>query len=181
MRSEKRLLRQAMRQALVATLAYRDSASADLCAQIQALPHWGAARTVGLFYPLPEEPDLLGLLADRTKRFVFPIVREDGLQWRAAAGEHDFQTRDIGTRRPLMEPSAGQSVEARELDLLLVPGLAFTLSGGRLGRGGGYYDRALTTLREDALSVGVCFACQLVDVLPLEDHDQVVQRVLCGR
>ena len=181
MRSEKRLLRQAMRTALLEALAYRDSASADFCAQIQALPHWGAARTVGLFYPLPEEPDLLGLLADRTKRFVFPMVREDGLEWRAAAERDDFQARDIGARRPLMEPLAGPSVEARELDLLLVPGLAFTAGGGRLGRGGGYYDRALSTLREDALSVGVCFACQLVEALPLEEHDQVVQRVLCGR
>ena len=181
MRSEKRLLRQAMRTALLEALAHRDSASADLCAQIQALPHWGAARTVGLFYPLPEEPDLLGLLADRTKRFVFPMVRADGLEWRTALERDDFQARDIGTKRPLMEPASEEAVAAADLDLLLVPGLAFTAGGGRLGRGGGYYDRALATLREDALSVGVCFACQLVEVLPLEDHDQVVQRVLCGK
>ena len=59
---------------------------------------------------------------------------------------------------------------------MLVPGLAFTGDGVRLGHGGGYYDRLLERCR--CTTVGVCFAEQIVDVLPVQSHDVKVGRVL---
>lgn len=59
------------------------------------------------------------------------------------------------------------------LDLILVPGLAFTLEGYRMGYGGGYYDRFLK--KSSAFSLGLCLEGQIKDQLPLEDHDQLVQ------
>lgn len=59
------------------------------------------------------------------------------------------------------------------LDLILVPGLAFTLEGYRMGYGGGYYDRFLK--ETSAFSLGLCLEDQIKDYLPLEDHDQPVQ------
>lgn len=56
-------------------------------------------------------------------------------------------------------------------DLVLVPGLAFTPAGERLGQGGGWYDRFLPRLRADAVSMGVCFREQVVESLPVEPHD----------
>ena len=58
-----------------------------------------------------------------------------------------------------------------ELDLLLVPGVAFTAGGLRCGRGKGYYDRYLAQSGFRAVKIGVCFAHQLVDALPAEPHD----------
>ena len=57
------------------------------------------------------------------------------------------------------------------VDVVIVPGLAFTLRGDRLGQGGGWYDRFLAGLRPDAVTIGVGFREQLVDHLPVEPHD----------
>ena len=56
-------------------------------------------------------------------------------------------------------------------DVVIVPGVAFTTDGHRLGQGGGWYDRFLPGVRDDCTTVGVGFAPQLVDTLPIEPHD----------
>lgn len=64
-------------------------------------------------------------------------------------------------------------------DLLLVPGLAFTLAGGRLGRGGGHYDRLLVRPgRAGCRVLGIAFAFQLVPALPREEHDADLDEVV---
>jgi 5-formyltetrahydrofolate cyclo-ligase len=73
---------------------------------------------------------------------------------------------------------AGPSVDPGSIGLVLVPGLAFTVDGRRLGRGGGHYDRFLAQC--GAPAVGVCFAEQLVDELPVERHDVAVSRVVAA-
>lgn len=62
-------------------------------------------------------------------------------------------------------------VDPREIDVAIVPGLAFDAGGGRLGRGGGWYDRFLPRLRADAVKIGVAFEVQIVEGVPVEGHD----------
>jgi 5-formyltetrahydrofolate cyclo-ligase len=69
-------------------------------------------------------------------------------------------------------------VSVSSIDCILVPGLAFTSCGRRLGRGGGYYDRTLAEIAPQALALGVCFSLQMVETLPAESHDQSVHYVL---
>jgi 5-formyltetrahydrofolate cyclo-ligase len=64
------------------------------------------------------------------------------------------------------------------LDVVVVPGLAFTPAGARLGRGGGHFDRFLTRLGEGCLRIGVAFREQLVTELPTADHDIAVDVVV---
>lgn len=64
------------------------------------------------------------------------------------------------------------------VDLAIVPGVAFTSAGGRLGQGGGWYDRFLVRLRPEALTVGVCFVEQVLAELPVEAHDVDLDRVV---
>jgi 5,10-methenyltetrahydrofolate synthetase len=71
-------------------------------------------------------------------------------------------------------------VNLTDVDLFLVPGLAFTLRGERLGQGGGFFDRLLSRRRPGALAVGLCFECQVADSLPTEMHDQRMDHVLHG-
>ena len=66
-------------------------------------------------------------------------------------------------------------------DVVVVPGLAFTTDGDRLGQGGGWYDRVLSQVRSDCTSIGVCFTEQIVDALPVEAHDVVVDHVVTDR
>lgn len=69
-------------------------------------------------------------------------------------------------------------VEPHTLDVVVVPGLAFTTEGHRLGQGGGHFDRFLVRLRPDCLTIGVCFHEQLVADLPMFEHDVRVALVV---
>lgn len=60
----------------------------------------------------------------------------------------------------------------------MVPGLGFDARGGRLGYGGGYYDRLLTRLPSTALRVAAAFSAQLLDAVPMEPHDQYVSLIV---
>ena len=150
--------------------------SQGLIERLRQQTFWEQARTVALFAPLPDEPDLLELMSNDSKRFVFPRMATHGLSWHQAHSEAAL--RPVGGQRMLREPVEIQEVRAGEIDLMIVPGVAFTLSGARLGRGGGYYDRALTELSQGTVSVGVCFECQILPALPMEAHDQAVSRVI---
>ncbi|WP_208294102.1 5-formyltetrahydrofolate cyclo-ligase [Ilumatobacter fluminis] len=79
---------------------------------------------------------------------------------------------------PAADPDAIEPVDPSVPDVVVVPGLGFTADGARLGRGGGWYDRFLARRRADCVAIGVCFAEQLVDELPVEDHDVAVDVVV---
>ncbi len=75
-------------------------------------------------------------------------------------------------RYDLRSPRAPvETIDLDRLDVVLVPGVAFTTTGHRLGRGGGYYDRLLGELPNRVRRVGVCHALQVVPTLPVEPHD----------
>lgn len=71
----------------------------------------------------------------------------------------------------------GSEVRVEEIDLALLPGLAFGRDGSRLGQGGAWFDRVLSDSR--AVLVGVGFGCQIVDALPVEAHDVAVGWIAC--
>jgi 5-formyltetrahydrofolate cyclo-ligase len=170
-------LRSLMRSRLRLAAGLSRQSSTLLREQIRRHPAWAAASTVALFAPLPEEPDLLDLLTDPAKRFVFPCVRNETLLWRAAAGVEELLPSDHPSGR-LREPANGPWVATSSIDCVLVPGLAFTTDGKRLGRGGGYYDRTLAALEPATTTLGVCFSLQIVAGLPTEPHDLPVHFVL---
>jgi 5-formyltetrahydrofolate cyclo-ligase len=154
----------------------RIAASTEICRRIAALPQWASARTVALYAAQPSEPDLAPLLRAPGKKTCFP---------RTAGSILDFHFCHSGELlRPgpwnLLEPDPVHCpvVPVSEIDLLLIPGLAFTRAGGRLGRGGGYYDRFLSRIHPRAVKIGICFHAQLVPELPLEIHDHAVDHLI---
>jgi 5-formyltetrahydrofolate cyclo-ligase len=173
----KEALRKLMRARIRTDIIQRGAVSLSIATQIRRHPGWASAATVALFAPLPEEPDLLCLMGDAAKRFVFPCIQSSQLAWRTANNPESLQPTPHPQSR-LKEPTHGEWVDSDSLDLVLVPGLAFTLCGRRLGRGGGYYDRALSVLPLRAISLGVCFSFQIVESIPVEAHDQPVRAVL---
>lgn len=175
--AEKAALRQRMRGILRA-IPPEDGArrSLALCDRLAGAPDLARARSVLLTLPLPGEADLTPLaqrLLDRgcavclarvdwDARTMTP-VRIDSLSEGVVAGRH-------GVRQPV----GGVAVALGALDAILVPGLAFDLGGGRLGRGGGFFDRLLGEARRGgrAWVCGAGFDCQIVDRVPGEAHDE---------
>jgi 5-formyltetrahydrofolate cyclo-ligase len=85
---------------------------------------------------------------------------------------HDFALATVPNQYGILEPPAtAPMLEPSLVEAALVPGLAFTGSGGRLGYGGGFYDRLLPLLRPDCTFCGVTHSALLLDSLPLEEFD----------
>ena len=77
-----------------------------------------------------------------------------------------------GIPEPTAERIAEATVDPASIDTVLVPGSVFDVTGGRLGYGGGFYDRFLSKAAPRATRIGLAFSCQLVDRVPMERHDQ---------
>ena len=117
---------------------------------VHGLPEWPAARAVLLFAPLPGEPGVTALFDARAHAPRVAGERLEVVVAHAPPGGEGWRRGAYGIWEPL-----GPAVGPHAIDLALVPGLAFAPDGRRLGRGGGFYDRLLPTLRDDCLKVGV--------------------------
>src|SRR5690606_31244362 len=116
-----------------------------------------------------------------------PEVRAAGaiLMYRSATGEPDSDAfvawcHESGKHVELVGNTSTAEFpdDPQRFDAVIVPGLAFTADGWRLGQGGGWYDRFLPLTRDDCTTVGVCFASLLVGDLPVEPHDVRLDRVV---
>jgi 5-formyltetrahydrofolate cyclo-ligase len=158
----------------------RAKCSQEIVKQLCELAPMRKAVNPILFASLPSEPDLSGLPARLALRsFLLPRVEEAELRI------HRVETWDdlVRGRFQVNEPHAMHHpvVDPSSADLVLVPGVAFTRSGIRMGRGGGFYDRFLASLPAEIPRIGVCFHCQLVDQIPQETHDVPVDAVVSER
>lgn len=123
---------------------------------------------VAAYASLEHEPptrELLDRLRDAGTRVLLPIVNKEHLDWGDYLGWPALTVGRFGVPAPA---SAGADLEQAEL--LLVPALAVDRSGHRLGRGGGYYDRALVSVPPSRLAA-VVYADEVLDVVPYEPHD----------
>lgn len=154
----------------------RAAASARIFAGVESLPAFAAARCVAFFCALPDEP-LTREALERwrgTKRIVVPRVEGERMCFvdydPAASVRGAFGIEEPGPDARACDPA--------QIDLMVVPGVAFTASGARMGRGRGYYDRYLSLPEIHAVKVGVCYRHQVTDELPVEPHDVAMDYVL---
>ena len=152
-------------------------ASAAIFSAVERLLEFRAARTVAVFAALPDEPATDEVLARwaSTRRVVLPRVEGDAMRFYACRPDAL-----VFGAFGILEPQGERPCPAGEIDLVVCPGVAFTADGRRLGRGRGYYDRYLGDPAFRGFRVGVCYAHQLVDDLPVEPHDVRMDRVITG-
>jgi 5-formyltetrahydrofolate cyclo-ligase len=172
--SDKSLLREAMRERLRGmSRGERRERSIQICENLRTF--FPGKNSIALFAPEEIEPnlDLLWELGSLEHHLVsYPYCDGETLSFRTVSTLSDLCPGRYGIR----EPVGGASPE--QLDLIVVPGLAFTADGNRLGRGAGFYDRFLSTIPGYAVKVGVCFAFQLVLEIPVECHDVKVDALV---
>jgi 5-formyltetrahydrofolate cyclo-ligase len=143
-----------------------------------ALPEVRAARTVLLFSSFGTEVPTAAMvdrLLDEGRRVLLPFLDEQGDM---EAAELRPGESPVPSGYGPNEPPRRAAVDPREIDVVVTPGLAFDRRGARLGLGGGHYDRFLPRLRQEAKRIGLAFAVQVLDELPVEPADQRVEVVV---
>ena len=128
-------------------------------------------EVVASFFALPGEVLLLPLMVELPQlRWVLPRITGDGqMEFHFTdPGLNDIVTGPYG----ISEPTPDSPVcPIDQIDLFLCPGIAFTATGKRLGRGKGFYDRALAQADPESIRGGVCFREQIHPELPTDPHD----------
>lgn len=166
----------------------REKHSALICNTFTSLPAYRKARTVMMYLSCRSEVSTRetvqnALAAD--KRIVIPYCTVDddgrnklGLWWLESLNEL------IPGMWNILEPpksrwgEAVKEIDPKELDLIMVPGVAFDPEGNRLGNGQGYYDRLLAEVRPDCELIGVCFESQIFEAIPMGPLDIALDGVL---
>ena len=158
----------------------RDRASKAICGKlcrVDAITR--ACGPIAVYLASPDEIDLSGFIremlgrgatvaAPRWNGETYELARLRGL------------SEDNLRRGPMniLEPAEAEVVDPSEVAAWIVPGLAFTNDGRRLGYGGGWYDRLLASARKDAPKIGVAHGFQIVEDLPHEPHDVLLDRIV---
>lgn len=143
--------------------------------KLSALPLYQQAKRI-LFYVSNEEEvsthELIQAALTEDKAVFTPRVKEQELEILPITAWEELQPGAFG----ILEPQAGAPATDLHFDLILVPGLAFSPQGERLGYGKGFYDRLLK--RTQGLSMGLAFEEQVTSELPTESHDIPVDWLL---
>ena len=141
-----------------------------------SMPEFVAANTVMLFANLPDEIATFSLI-DKSiamgKKIFLPVINGDDMTACEFKGEYKIGKYDI--KEPLTPHSS--LLTPHSIDFILVPGVAFSPNGYRLGRGKGYYDKFLSK-QTDLFTVGVCFREQFFLDIPTEPHDIPMRKVI---
>lgn len=163
--------------------AARQSASERIARHVIYSRYFQRSRRIACYLPMADEVDTWPIIARawRMKKKIFAPIpgRNRLLTFREIRPESDLATTDFG----LLEPVSGEELTARELDLVLVPMVAFDDDRLRIGMGGGYYDRTFSFLRSRRWLfrpklVGLAFASQRVDKVPSNPWDIRLFRII---
>lgn len=152
-------------------------AGREITQHVLAMREYATASRVAAYAAMAHEAPLDHLLAvvrSSGRILLLPRIESDALVFVAVG---DLAALSLG-RYGLREPTGSPAAALAETDLVLVPGVAFDRRGGRLGRGGGFYDRSLPRGPAAPPVFGVALVLQLVDRVPTEPHDRRVDGVV---
>ena len=153
--------------------ATRVAASQAITAALLARVEFQRAREVACYLSLPQELTTEGLLAAcraQSKPVSVPVWDPANETYILARLVPDHAL--VDGPHGVLEPANWEAVDPYTVDVVIMPGMAFDLHGGRLGYGKGFYDRILATCRTTCTKIGICYAWQVIEGdLPLFRHD----------
>ena len=161
----------------------KDEVSAKIVERFMKLPEYAAAKTVMFYVDVRDEVRTRHALPEAIaggKRIVVPYCVEGELELFHLESMDELA---VGMYR-ILEPREdlrdvpSKRLHPIDLDLVMVPGVAFDRQGGRAGHGKGYYDKLLQHARPDAPLVALAFECQMFDRVPVEPHDIYMDAVV---
>lgn len=178
-------IRRAMRERLVTvSLEQRAEWSKAACARLVRSPAFQNATVIMLYMPMRSEVDVLpaALEAFRLGKSICVPRVESGRTTMNAIATNTFDDESMTPdAMGVRVPKSGNQIPDESIDLVVVPGVAFDARGARLGRGGGFYDRYLASLKRNTSTIGICFDMQFVDSIPVDRLDVCVKAVVSDR
>lgn len=166
----------AIRRALDKEEASRGSAI--VCEKIMATPEFKTAKSVAAYLAFDNEVDLTLLIGEsfgKHRLFCPRIIDKQLMEYREITSWDDLEEGRFG----ILEPKPTLPLASpKDIDLILVPAIAFDRKGNRLGLGAGYYDRYLS--QTAAFKLGVGYDFQIVNSIPVEAHDHPLDGVISG-
>ncbi len=171
--SKQQIRREIEAQRGVLDTQWLEAASVRIVENLQSLEVFQSSETVALYMAIAGEVNLDSLFQkcrELGKRTCIPVfnAKEKLYEMAEITPETECSTGHYGIREPL-SPAL---IPMGNVDLVVVPGVAFDRKGNRLGRGGGYYDRLLEEF--SGTSVAVTFDFQVLPTIPVEQHDKPV-------
>jgi len=164
----KELRRKALRARREMSREARAKSSLIICRRVLACREFIACKTVACYLPMDDEVDTLQIIerAWRANKRIFApvLIGRREMLFREIRPETTLRRNSFG----LWEPETGETIQARNLDLVITPTVAFDENNNRIGMGGGYYDRCFSHLRYRKhwlrpKLIGVAFACQNIE------------------
>lgn len=155
----------------------RKRIESHLLTQLKQTPEWQRATVIGITLSAFPEWDTQHIIAcawSQGKQVIVPKVLD---KTRMIFVRYTPNTQTTATKMGIQEPLSDEAIT--DIDLMIVPGVAFTKQGYRVGFGGGYYDRYLAQYTGDTISL--CAAFQIVDQFPIETFDQNVDQLIIGK
>jgi 5-formyltetrahydrofolate cyclo-ligase len=162
----------------------KDELSREICAKFMALPQHALAQTVMYYIDVRSEVrtrHALPTALAQGKKIVVPWCNEKGeleLFHLESMDELAVGMYKILEPKPELRLLSAKQVAATDLDLIMVPGVAFDRTGARMGHGKGYYDKLLQHARPDAPLVALAFDCQLFPEIPTAEHDIFMDMII---
>lgn len=163
--------------------ADKDRVSSLIVDRFVSLPEYAAARTVMFYVDVRDEVrtrQALPKAIQGDKRIVIPYCVDGELELfhLESMDELDIGMYKILEPKAELRPVAAKRLQPEDLDLVMVPGVAFDRQGGRTGHGKGYYDKLLEHARRDAPLIALAFECQMFPEIPCGSHDIYMDMVV---
>jgi len=161
----------------------KDSVSEQITARVMQLPEYQCAGCVMWYVDVRAEARTRHALPDALasgKKIVIPYCVDGELELfhLESMDELEIGMYKILEPREDLRDVASKRVPVQELDLILVPGVAFDARGGRTGHGKGYYDKLLENAKPQTPLVALAFECQMFDEIPMQVHDIYMDKVV---
>jgi 5-formyltetrahydrofolate cyclo-ligase len=161
----------------------KDSLSHRICATFMGLPEYAAARTVMFYVDVRSEVRTRHSLPSALssgKQIVVPWCLNNELELFLLSSMDELAVGmyKILEPRPELRDLPEKKLKPTDLDLVMVPGVAFDRRGARMGHGFGYYDKLLQHARPDAPLIALAFECQLFPEIPTQEHDIFMDKII---
>lgn len=178
--SEKNLLREQIKT-LKNSYSPEDLASWSdkVFSLLEQLPFFPDSKNILIYNSLKNEVQTADFIQKwlPVKRFFLPVVKDDNLVFREYNKSTTFHKGSLN----VMEPNGNDLIDYSNIDMVIIPGIAFDKNMNRLGRGKGYYDRFLSRTDISAVKIGVCFEFQLFEHIPTHIHDIKMNYIITER